>query len=34
MWDNRCAIHYAIHDYGNAERVLHRTTVGSGGRPV
>jgi taurine dioxygenase len=27
MWDNRCTMHYAIHDYGDAERVLHRTTM-------
>jgi taurine dioxygenase len=27
MWDNRCTLHYAIHDYGEAPRVMHRTTV-------
>ena len=27
MWDNRCTIHYAIHDYGDAERTLNRVTV-------
>jgi len=27
MWDNRCTVHYAVHDYGEAPRVLHRTTV-------
>jgi taurine dioxygenase len=27
MWDNRCTVHYAIHDYGDAERVMHRTTI-------
>jgi taurine dioxygenase len=27
MWDNRCAIHYAVHDHGDAERVHYRTTV-------
>lgn len=27
MWDNRCLLHYAVHDYGDAERVLHRVTV-------
>ena len=32
MWDNRCAVHYAVHDYGDEERVLHRTTV-VGGKP-
>jgi taurine dioxygenase len=32
MWDNRCTLHYAVHDYGDGKRVLHRTTV-SGGKP-
>jgi taurine dioxygenase len=27
MWDNRCTLHYAVHDYGEAPRVMHRTTV-------
>jgi len=27
MWDNRCTMHYAVHDYGDQERVLHRTTM-------
>ena len=27
MWDNRCTVHYAIHDYGDAERLMHRTTI-------
>jgi taurine dioxygenase len=27
MWDNRCTVHYAVHDYGDAPRVLHRTIV-------
>jgi len=27
MWDNRCALHYAVHDYGEAPRVMHRITV-------
>ena len=28
MWDNRCLLHYAIHDYGDdAVRLLHRMTV-------
>jgi len=27
MWDNRCTLHYAVHDYGEAERVLYRTTI-------
>jgi len=27
MWDNRCALYYAVHDYGEAPRVMHRITV-------
>jgi len=27
IWDNRCVQHYAIHDHGDAERVLLRVTV-------
>jgi alpha-ketoglutarate-dependent taurine dioxygenase len=27
IWDNRCALHYAVHDYGEAARVMHRVTV-------
>jgi taurine dioxygenase len=28
MWDNRCTLHYAIHDYGDtAERLMHRITI-------
>jgi taurine dioxygenase len=27
VWDNRCALHYAIHDHGDAKRLLHRCTV-------
>lgn len=27
MWDNRCTMHYAVHDYGEQERVLLRTTM-------
>jgi taurine dioxygenase len=27
MWDNRCTVHYAVHDYGEAPRVMHRTTI-------
>jgi taurine dioxygenase len=33
VWDNRCVQHYAIHDHGDAPRVLHRVTV-DGERPV
>ncbi len=27
-WDNQCAMHYGVHDYGDAERTLYRITVG------
>jgi taurine dioxygenase len=27
MWDNRCTMHYAIHDYGDAVRNLNRITI-------
>lgn len=27
VWDNRCLLHYAIHDYGDADRLMHRVTV-------
>jgi alpha-ketoglutarate-dependent taurine dioxygenase len=28
MWDNRCLLHYAVHDYGDSTtRLLHRMTV-------
>ena len=27
MWDNRCTLHYAVHGYGDAPRVMHRTTI-------
>jgi taurine dioxygenase len=27
IWDNRCTLHYAIHDHGDAPRLLHRCTV-------
>jgi len=27
MWDNRCTMHYAVHDYGEADRVLNRITM-------
>jgi taurine dioxygenase len=28
VWDNRCLLHYAIHDHGNDERRLLRCTTG------
>ncbi len=33
VWDNRCVWHYAMDDYQEFERVMHRVTV-SGERPV
>jgi taurine dioxygenase len=33
IWDNRATIHYAVDDYGDAPRVLHRTSV-VGTRPA
>ena len=33
MWDNRATQHYAVNDYGDAERVMQRLTV-AGGIPV
>ena len=27
MWDNRCTMHYAVHDHGDAVRNLHRITI-------
>ena len=27
MWDNRCLLHYAVHDYGDQERELNRITI-------
>jgi taurine dioxygenase len=27
MWDNRCTMHYAVHDYGEQDRVLNRITL-------
>jgi taurine dioxygenase len=27
MWDNRCTMHYAVHDYGDSDRSLSRVTI-------
>ena len=28
MWDNRCTMHYAVHDHGDeSERVMYRVTI-------
>ena len=33
MWDNRCVIHYAVQDYGDSAREMHRVAV-KGERPA
>ncbi len=33
MWDNRCLLHYAVHDHGDEPRRIHRLQV-SGPAPV
>jgi taurine dioxygenase len=33
MWDNRCTLHYAVHDYGSQVRNLNRVTI-AGTKPV
>ena len=27
MWDNRCTMHYAVHDYGDDPRDIHRISI-------
>jgi taurine dioxygenase len=27
MWDNRCTMHYAVHDYGDDVRDVHRVSI-------
>jgi len=27
MWDNRCLLHYAVHDHGDESRLLHRLQI-------
>lgn len=27
MWDNRCTLHYAVHDYGEDTRDIHRISI-------
>jgi len=33
LWDNRCTMHYAVHDYGSEARNLNRVTI-IGDRPA
>jgi taurine dioxygenase len=27
MWDNRCLLHYAVHDHGDEQRIIQRVQV-------
>ena len=33
FWDNRATMHFGIHDYGDAHRLMHRITL-RGDRPA
>jgi alpha-ketoglutarate-dependent taurine dioxygenase len=33
VWDNRATAHYAVDDYGDHHRVMHRITI-RGDQPV
>ena len=33
MWDNRCSMHYAVHDHGDSVRIMHRVTI-AGEKPA